>query len=261
MEKIDKQSFQNDTNQVTAAPKHSALIGLAFVAIGIITLFGNSILPLFGVIGFGLARFWPVAVIALGLTAVAAPFLTQKRGLAGLFIPGVPVLTTGIILLFASLFNYWSIWSWAWPLELIALSIGFSLAAVGLKVRPLFIPAIIVGINGLLMLFSSVTGWWEAWSILWTVEPLAVGLALLFTGFITEQEGMRRAGWILCLVAGGGMVLMTTVLASISFNLIGAVMMIALGGGLLLKGIVENRTDDISQLKQSEKEKITAESF
>ena len=258
MDKIEKQAFQEET---VAAPKYSALIGLAFVAFGVFALFGNTILPIFGVVSWGIARFWPLAVVALGLTAVAAPFMTNKKGLAGLFIPGVPVLTTGIILLVASLFNYWSIWSWAWPLEIIALALGFSLAAVGLKVRPLFIPAIIVGINGLIMLFCAVTGWWESWSILWTLEPLAVGLALLFTGLITDNGGMRRAGWILCLIAGVSIALMTTILASISFSLIGAILMITLGGGLLVKGLLENRTNNIGQIKQSEKEKLASETF
>lgn len=238
--------------------KYSALFGIILIAVGGIALFGNGLLPLFGVENWGLWRFWPLAPLLVGCAFVIAPFASRQRGMAGMFIPGVPILTAALIMLVASIFDYWSIWAWAWSLMLIALGIGFSMAAVGLRVRPLFIPAIIVGVNGLIMLFCSVTGWWESWAFIWTLEPLTVGFALLFTGFLTDQDGMKTAGWILCLIAGGGMVLMTTVLSSISFGIVGSLLMIGLGSGLFVKGFLDNRPNNIDALKMSEKEKLAS---
>jgi hypothetical protein len=190
------------------------LVGGALVALGILLLLFTVIMSLIGVslLGFAL-RFWPLIVVAAGLAFVLPPFRAKgNRGLGGLFIPGVPVLVTGGILFLASVLNVWSIWAWLWPMELLAVAIGFLAAALYMRVNGLLIPAIIVGINGLVFQFCAITGLWEWWSVLWTIEPLSVGLALLVFGAVQHVPGCIKAGFILCAIAAAGFLLMITIL-------------------------------------------------
>ena len=177
----------------------SLIFGLALVAIGLISLLGNTLLALQA------WRLWPLTVVILGIALTLPGFLGLKnRGLGSFFIPGVPVLTTGGILLFASLFDRWNVWEMAWPLEVIGLALGFALAAIFMRVPGLAIPAVIIGINGLMLAFCNLTGLWESWAILWPIEPLAIGLGLLIVGVINRSSGAKLAGLILTGIAGAG---------------------------------------------------------
>jgi len=177
----------------------SLIFGLALVAIGVISLLGNTLLALQA------WRLWPLTVIIAGIALTLPGFLgLKKRGFGSFFIPGIPVLTTGGILLFASLFDRWNVWELAWPLEVLALSVGFALAAIFMRVAGLAIPAIIIGVNGLMLAFCNLTGLWESWAILWPIEPLAIGLGLLVVGVIHRSSGTKLAGLILIGIAGAG---------------------------------------------------------
>jgi hypothetical protein len=173
-------------------------------------------------------RLWPLTVSALGLLFVVPPLLVRdKRGLGGLFIPGVPILVTGGILLLASVFRAWDVWAWLWPMQLLGLAVGFVAAALYMRIIWLVIPATIIGLNGLMFQFCAVTGLWSWWSVLWVIEPLSVGLSLLFIGARRQKPGLTKAGFILCAVAAGGFVLMITVLG-------GGWLIRSLGGGILI---------------------------
>jgi hypothetical protein len=153
----------------------------------------------------GAWRLWPLTVIIAGIALTVPGFFgLKRRGLGALFIPGIPVLTTGGILLIASIFNYWEVWSLAWPLEVIGLALGFAFAAIFMRVAGLAIPAIIIGLNGLVLAFCNLTGLWAAWALLWPIEPLAVGLGLLVVGYAHRSVGARTAGLILTGIAGAG---------------------------------------------------------
>jgi hypothetical protein len=164
--------------------RFSLLAGVALLLVGTVALASNAAMYLLGVDLWRLPwRFWPLAVVALGLLLVVSPFLTRgRRGLGWLFIPGMPVLVTGGILLFTSVFGAWGAWSWLWPLEVLSVALGFLFAAICTHAPWLLIPAIVIGANGLLFQFCAVTGWWNVWSVMWTIEPLSVGLALLVFG-------------------------------------------------------------------------------
>jgi hypothetical protein len=113
-------------------------------------------------------RLWPLIVVGVGLFFVLPPLLVRgRRVLGGLFIPGMPILTTGAILLLASIFNWWGVWKWLWPQEVLALALGFLFAAIYARRIWLIVPAIIVGLNGVLFQFCALTGFWEVWSVLW----------------------------------------------------------------------------------------------
>jgi hypothetical protein len=150
-----------------------------------------------------------VIIILAGVGFTFPGFLGfVHRGFGAFFIPGIPVLTTGAILLFASLTNYWGIWAVAWTLIVLALALGFVMAAIFMRVPALAIPALIVGVNGLILVFCVVTGLWESWAILWPMEFLAVGLGLLVLGIANQSAGVKTAASVLLTIAGGGFFLM-----------------------------------------------------
>jgi hypothetical protein len=188
-------------------------------------------------------RFWPLTVIGAGLLFVVPPFLwRQRRGLGALFIPGLPILMTGMLLLLASVFRVWSIWSWLWPMEILAVAGGFLLAAAWMPATWLLIPAVIIGLNGLVFQFCAITGLWSWWAVLWVIEPLSVGLALLAVGVLKRIAGLSIAGLVLCAVAGLFLVKMTTILAGgWLITLLGPGFLILLGLGVLAWGVFRHR--------------------
>ena len=177
----------------------SLIFGIALILIGGLSLVGNTILRTQA------WRLWPVIVIVAGLVLTAPGFLgLARRGFGAFFIPGVPVLVTGGILMVASLFHRWDVWALAWPLEVLGVALGFTLAAIFMRVPGLAIPAIIVGLNGLVLAFCNTTGLWNAWVVIWPIEPLAVGLGLFVFGFFSRSAGAITAGVILSAIAGFG---------------------------------------------------------
>jgi hypothetical protein len=194
----------------------SLLAGVALVLIGVLALASNLILSLIGVEmwRWGLWRFWPILVVALGALFLRWAFRAEKRaGRALLLIFGMPILMTGAILLFTSLFGVWHTWAWLWPLEILTLGLGFLIAAAYARAIWLLVPAIIIGANGLLFQFCAITGWWESWSVLWTLEPLSVGLALLVLGTTKRVRGLLLAGAIIFGLGGMSLVGMTAIVA------------------------------------------------
>ena len=207
----------------------SLVFGLGLVGVGLISLAGNGFLRLEA------WRLWPIVVVLLGLGLTAPGFFGfVKRGLGAFFIPGIPLLTTGIILLIASLFHRWDVWALAWPFEVLGLALGFTLAAIFMRVPALAIPAFIIGANGLLLLFCNLTGLWGAWALLWPIEPLSIGLGLLVLAFFNKSHGTQVAAVVLLLVAGGGFFLMSFIsVFNASILRFGAPLMLILTGALL----------------------------
>ena len=190
------------------------VIGAALVLFGLMSLSCSAMSLLLGLDMLGFVwRLWPVMIIVLGLLFIAAPLLARnKRGLGALFIPGMVLLTTGGMLLFASILDAWSLWAALWPMMLISLATGFLFAAAYMRVSGMLIPAVILGLNGLVFQFCALTGLWSWWSVLWVIEPLSVGLALLAVGTLGRKSGIIRAGLIVCGVAAAGFLLMISIL-------------------------------------------------
>ncbi len=208
--------------------------GWFLILLGGLALLQATVFPAWGW-DFSFWRFWPLSVAALGLAFVAAPFLSSKQpGLKALFIPGLPIMVVGALLLWGSLFNAWGVWQYFWPMILLALAIGFLAASVFMRNIALMIPAIIVGMNGLIFQFCALTGLWSAWAVLWTLEPLAVGLALL----VVSGGKNRGLMWTGLGLSGGAVVafaLMSLTLSGWAGSL-GAVLLILAGAGLIAHG-------------------------
>lgn len=225
--------------------RFSMLLGAVLIGIGGLMLLANLALPILGISGWrwGVWRLWPMIVIGVGLLFVLTPLLVRsKRGLGGLFIPGVPTLVTGGILLFASVFEAWWAWEWLWPLEVLAVAAGFLFASIYMRNTWLLVPAIIIGANGLLMQFCALTGWWEVWAVLWTIEPLSVGLALLVAYTRKRRAGLLIAGTILCAIAALGLMGMLAVVAIRPgwwvLNMVGPLMLVGIGVLLLFSNVL-----------------------
>jgi len=228
----------------------SAMVGIVLILLGASALVLNLAMPILGLAVWRsvIWRFWPLIVVGLGLLFVLLPLLaTGRRGMGALFIPGMPVLTTGGILLFTSVFPVWGAWEWLWPLEVSSVALGFLFAAIWMRSIWLLIPAIIVGANGMVFQFCTLTGLWRAWSVLWTIEPLAVGLALLLVGAAKRLGGLFLAGALLCGLAGMGLVSMTIVGPGWwLIRLAGPVVLICVGFLLLVWGMASRRLSSAS---------------
>jgi hypothetical protein len=215
----------------------SILAGVALILVGIVGLIFNLLAPLLDldVWYWGPWRLWPLIVVHIGAFLMVIPLaLREQRGLGALFIPAAPILATGGLLLLTSVFDVWGAWAWLWPLEVLALAFGFLLAAVHMRTIWFVVPAIIIGANGLLLQFCAATNMWDVWSVLWTTEPFAVGLALLAVSADKRSPALFWAGVITCGLAGIGLAAMTAIISDWWWiNLSGPVILI-LAGSLLL---------------------------
>jgi hypothetical protein len=223
--------------------KASLLFGLTLIVLAILALAATLLVDLTGIptLRTGMST-WPLFVIGIGLLFCIPPFLFRKQpGLGGLFIPGVPVLTTGILLFLSSVTGSWELWAAWWPMEVIGLALGFVLAAIFLRVVWLMIPASIVGLIGLVFQFCTLTHQWAAWAVLWTVVPFSVGLPLLLIGLFQKIDGVKLAGIILCGFAGLAFAAMSAFIPTSStvIRLIGPVIILALGALLVVSALIK----------------------
>jgi hypothetical protein len=223
--------------------KLSIVISVALILMGMVSLMFTFVGAIFG---FRVWQLWPLIVVAAGLAFVLPPLLVRgKRGLGGLFIPGLPVLTNGCILLFTSVTGWWGAWEWLWPLEVTGVALGFLFAAIKMRVIWLLIPTIIIGANGLLLQFCALTGWWAVWAVAWAIEPLALGLALLAVNLKQRSPGLLIAGVVMCALAVVGAIESLAIVAMAMFlpvwwlwRFVGPVTLILVGVGLLIWGLV-----------------------
>ena len=218
----------------------AVIFGLFLVFFGGAALLPNTGFSLFG-LHLASWRLWPVLVVALGFVFLVAPLLVRRRpGLGGLFIPGLPILTTGLLLSLGSLFQAWLFWRYLWPLEILSLALGFIFFAVYARNIWLLIPALVIGANGAALQFCALTGWWSSWAALWTVEPLCAGLVLLLVAFRSRSLVVMTVGLVISafsLLAAAS--LSTLVVANSLWQLassMGAVCFIFAGLVLLLVG-------------------------
>jgi hypothetical protein len=218
----------------------SLIFGLFLIFFGGAALLLNTGFSFFGM-HIASWRLWPLFVLGAGLVMAVAPFLVRNRpGLGGLFIPALPILATGALLCAGSLFQAWHVWGYLWPLEIISLALGFVFFAIYSRNIWLLIPALYIGANGIVLQFCAITGWWTSWAMLWTVEPLCVGLMMLLIAFKTRSVVVMTVGLVISafsLLAAASMSALVVAGGYWQFaSSLGAVCFIVAGAGLLLMG-------------------------
>lgn len=215
------------------------ITGLSLFLFGLLSLTANLFLPAFGIRLTWLEpwRYWPLFVLGLGTLLFMLGLLSfRSPGWGALFIPAIPINVTGALLFAGSVFDQWHVWNFGWAFIILGLAVGFLFAAVAMRNTWLGIPAIIIGINGLVMAFCSITGLWSWWSVLWTIEPLSVGLILLLVAYKTRSRvvtiigGTFTAFSLLALVMMGSALLM----GGWGFRLMLPMMLVFVGGAVLL---------------------------
>jgi hypothetical protein len=131
-----------------------------------------------------------------------------------------------------------------WPLLAIVLSLFFLVPGlVGGPNRRLragmMIPgALLAGIGGAL-LYTSLTGLWEAWAYLWSVIPFSFGLGMYAAGWIADAPAFK---WIGSATAGGGVVaylVLATAFGGEAFRVVAAIGILALGLALTVGGLAD----------------------
>ena len=223
--------------------KASLFIGIFLLALGLLALGGDLLLTARGLSLPGALPLWPLFVVASGLLFVMPPFFFPRQGgLAGLFVPGLPVLTTGGILLACSLSGDWGLWTRLWPLEVLAVGLAFVFMAIRMRVIWLLIPAFIVSFTGVVLGFCALTGLWAVWSFLWVAEPLALGLALLIIGLVVRHRTLAIVGAGFCAFAGLGAAASSwfAVTHSWLLNLAGPGFVLAMGVLMLVLGFLRS---------------------
>lgn len=222
------------------------VLGALLIGVGLIGLLLTLGLPLLGISAGAVSswQLWPLAVIFLGgLMSLPAFLSPRRRGLGALFIPALPTLISGGLLLFSSVFNAWETWAWTWPATVLALGLGFCFAALWTRAFGLLIPAMLVTTNGLIFQFCTLTGWWSGWAFFWTLEPLALGAALLLFNLKHRKQGLFIAAVILLAFGALSMIGMSALLTRFWFiNVMGPLVLLGLGVLLVVRGLSHSRT-------------------
>lgn len=225
----------------------SILVGVTLILAGLGGMLYNLLAPLldWDAWQWGAWRLWPLIVVSIGALLMLVPLVVRGQRVLGVFfIPAAPILTIGGLLLFSSVFNAWNAWTWLWPLLVLAAAAGFLLAAVYVRTLWLVVPAIIIGANGLLFFFCAVTNMWDVWSVLWTIEPLSVGLALMVVSMDRRvSPWLFWAGAITCGLAGLSLVGMTAIISDWwLINLSGPVILMLAGFLMLVWDVLQRAT-------------------
>ena len=209
---------------------NSLVAGLVLIALG-------ALASLSGVNLWAVSwRWWPTVIIGFGVLLALLPIFIRKRWMGLIYIIAAPVIATGIMLLISMTSGQWFLWARWWPIGLLSTALGFAIAALYAREVWLAVPAIVLGVNGGIFLFNMLAGQWTLWKVLWILEPLSLGLALLFVG-VVKHSGLTFGFGAALSVLGAFLAMMMTPIfrdtAQFAGSL-GALTLIAVGGAFLL---------------------------
>lgn len=163
--------------------------------------------------------------------------MQTNRSNAGTLVAGAILIAFGLIALAGQFLNLVN-WGFLWPLFVIAFGSLFFIGMVtgGRQAAAFAIPGSIISGIGLVLLFESITGRWEAMSYFWTLIIIFVGIGIYIMGWYGADAVQRQSGWrvmkvgfILFIIFGSFFELLFS-----SSGLIFPVLLIILGGYLIL---------------------------
>jgi hypothetical protein len=173
--------------------KVSAMIGTMLILLGGAFMLINMAIP---AAGAWVGQTWPLFIVTGGAMFMLVPFFFRQEKWTGVFfIPGMPILVTGLLLLVSNILNSWNIWDWAWSLLIIAIAAGLILAAFTTRILWMGVPAILLAATGLILGYCAVTGNWSNWVWLWGLEVAAVGIMIIAVGILAKNMVVRTVGW------------------------------------------------------------------
>ena len=162
----------------------SLIAGATLIGLGVLALF----ITLSGIdLWTASWRWWPTVLIAFGALIALLPIFIRKRWMGLLYIIAAPIVATGVMLLISMTSGQWFWWARWWPISVLSVALGFVLAAIYSRSVWLMVPAIFLGVNGGLFLFNMWYGQWYLWKVLWILQPLSLGLALLLVGVVKHS--------------------------------------------------------------------------
>jgi hypothetical protein len=162
---------------------------------------------------------------------------------------GLALIGLGALFLLQQFFDF-NVWDTAWPFLVIGVGALLFIAALsgGRESGPLFVPASIVTTVGLILFTLNLTDRWEAWSYLWTLIIVAVGVGLTLHGARNQDRLLRRrglqtmqTGLVMLLLFGAFFELVIFGSARVA-RWAGPALLIALGVLLLARGFLGGRT-------------------
>jgi hypothetical protein len=211
----------------------SLIAGLILIGLGVLALFMTTTnIDLWNLSW----RWWPTIVIAFGALIALLPIFIRQRWMGLLYIIAAPIVATGVMLLIAMTSGQWFLWARWWPIGVLSVALGFLLAALYAREAWLLVPAIVIGVNGGIFLFNMWSGQWYLWKVLWILEPLSLGLALLLVGVIKHSGVTLGFGMAFSTMSIFCSMLMSPIFADTArlSGTLGAFTLVAMGGALLL---------------------------
>jgi hypothetical protein len=196
-------------------------------------------------------RWWPAVIIAFGALIALLPVFIRQRWMGLLYVIAAPLVAIGIMLLISMTSGQWFWWVRWWPIGVLSVALGFALAAIYAREVWLLVPAIFLGVNGGLFLFNMWYGQWYLWKVLWIVQPLSLGLALLLVGVVKHSGVTLGFGIAFSVMSIFFSALMTPIFydtAQLTGSM-GALTLVATGLALLLWNV--RRTPKITALTSS----------
>lgn len=157
----------------------------------------------------------------------------NDRTLAGLLLLG-----GGLILLLG--------FSALWPLFILGPGLGIMWFAYsgGKVTAPFAVPGMLVSGTGGLLLFQTITGYWESWAYAWILYGVFFGVGLMIMGERMQLRELRTIGRTLTVISGGvflASALIFTIFTSPLFRLMLTIALIATGAYLLWREYNEDK--------------------
>jgi hypothetical protein len=121
--------------------------------------------------------------------------MTHSQQDIGRRIGAVTLIGVGALFLLAQLTDF-DVFGFIWPFFVILPGAAFLLAALNgdKNAAGLAVPGALVTGTGGILLYQNMTGHWESWAYIWALYPVFLGLALIYVGRRTENEGTSKAG-------------------------------------------------------------------
>jgi hypothetical protein len=125
----------------------------------------------------------------------------------------------------------------------------------GKSTAPLAIPGSLITGTGFLLLFQSLTGWWESWAFVWTLFGTFTGVGLYLMGKRMEEHSLMTVGRLLAIfstIACLGLGFLFLILTDGTFRLVLMLAFFAAGGYILWREFVAKRGPSSRRLELPE---------